>query len=179
MRGRSLAVRPVFDTDITIFQLGSCGGRWIVVPAYLAVAALIVGRYPAAPLGPCDLFRPSMPDSFTLRMRAHRRAPAIEETRKAPPTRRWDIVRREVGPARNVALDSRLCRRAKRRRIPFNHPSISGTSGAREEAVMQVQLNPKAGIRVGGSRRAAKAEIVAGAARCALQLRAKQHRQPG
>ncbi len=114
--------------------------RWIVVPAYLAVAALIVvviggtlGRaiFPTVDAG-----------QFTLRMRATA-GTRIEETEKLA-NKTLDIVRREVGP-QNVALTLGFVG-VQNAAYPITTIYL-WTSGP-EEAVMQVQLNPKAGIRV-------------------------------
>ena len=114
--------------------------RWIVVPAYLAVAALIIvvvggtlGRaiFPTVDAG-----------QFTLRMRATA-GTRIEETEKLA-NKTLDIVRREVGP-QNVALTLGFVG-VQNAAYPINTIYL-WTSGP-EEAVMQVQLNPKAGIRV-------------------------------
>ena len=114
--------------------------RWIVVPAYLAVAALIIvvvggtlGRaiFPTVDAG-----------QFTLRMRATA-GTRIEETEKLA-NKTLDIVRREVGP-QNVALTLGFVG-VQNAAYPITTIYL-WTSGP-EEAVMQVQLNPKAGIRV-------------------------------
>jgi multidrug efflux pump subunit AcrB len=114
--------------------------RWIVVPTYLAVAALIIvvvggtlGRaiFPTVDAG-----------QFTLRMRATA-GTRIEETEKLA-NKTLDIVRREVGP-QNVALTLGFVG-VQNAAYPITTIYL-WTSGP-EEAVMQVQLNPKAGIRV-------------------------------
>jgi len=114
--------------------------RWIVVPAYLAVTALIIvvvggtlGRaiFPTVDAG-----------QFTLRMRATA-GTRIEETERLA-NKTLDIVRREVGP-QNVALTLGFVG-VQNAAYPINTIYL-WTSGP-EEAVMQVQLNPKAGIRV-------------------------------
>jgi len=114
--------------------------RWIVVPAYLAAAGLIivlvggaVGRaiFPTVDAG-----------QFTLRMRA----PAgtrIEETEKLA-NKALDIIRREVGPD-NVAITLGFIG-VQNAAYPINTIYL-WTSGP-EEAVLQVQLNAKAAIRV-------------------------------
>ena len=114
------------------------------MPSYLAVAALIIvvvggtlGRaiFPIVDAG-----------QFTLRMRA----PAgtrIEETEKLA-NKALDIVRREVGP-QNVEITLGFVG-VQNAAYPINTIYL-WTSGP-EEAILQVQLNPKAGIRVADSK---------------------------
>ena len=113
--------------------------RWIVVPAYLAVAGLIIvvlggtlGRaiFPTVDAG-----------QFTLRMRATA-GTRIEETEKLA-NKTLDIIRREVGP-QNVGISLGFV--GVQNAYPINTIYL-WTSGP-QEAVLQVQLNPKAGIRV-------------------------------
>src|SRR5437660_6571841 len=114
--------------------------RWIVVPAYLAGAALIIvvvggtlGRaiFPTVDAG-----------QFTLRMRATA-GTRIEETEKLA-NKTLDIVRREAGP-QNVEMTLGFVG-VQNAQYPINTIYL-WTSGP-EEAVIQVQLSPKAGIRV-------------------------------
>jgi multidrug efflux pump subunit AcrB len=107
------------------------------VPVYLAVSGLIVvvvggtlGRaiFPTVDAG-----------QFTLRMRATA-GTRIEETERLA-NKTLDIVRREVGP-QNVALTLGFVG-VQNAAYPINTIYL-WTSGP-EEAVMQVQLNPKAG----------------------------------
>ena len=112
--------------------------RSIVVPAYLAAAGLVIvfvggdlGRaiFPAVDAG-----------QFTLRMRA----PAgtrIEETEKLA-NKALDIIRREVGP-QNVEITLGFVG-VQNAAYPINTIYL-WTSGP-EEAVLQVLLNPKAGV---------------------------------
>jgi multidrug efflux pump subunit AcrB len=122
------------------FSARVVGRRWAVVPAYLAVASLFIvfvggalGRaiFPAVDAG-----------QFALRMRA----PAgtrIEETEKLA-NKTLDIVRREAGP-QNVSLTLGFVG-VQNAAYPVNTIYL-WTSGP-EEAVLQVQLDPRAGIRV-------------------------------
>jgi multidrug efflux pump subunit AcrB len=115
-------------------------GRWIVVPAYLAIAGLIIiviggslGRaiFPTVDAG-----------QFTLRMRA----PAgtrIEETEKLA-NKTLDIIRREAGP-QNVGMTLGFVG-VQNAQYPINTIYL-WTSGP-EEAVLQVQLDRKAGIKL-------------------------------
>ena len=114
--------------------------RWIVVPVYLAIAGLIV-VFVGGALGRA-IFPTVDAGQFTLRLRA----PAgtrIEETEKLA-NRTVDFIRREVGPG-NVAITVGF--------VGVQNPSYPvntiylWTSGP-EEAVLRVQLNRKAGIRV-------------------------------
>ena len=114
--------------------------RWIVVPVYLAIAGLIV-VFVGGALGRA-IFPTVDAGQFTLRLRA----PAgtrIEETEKLA-NRTMDFIRREVGPG-NVAITVGF--------VGVQNPSYPvntiylWTSGP-EEAVLRVQLNRKAGIRV-------------------------------
>ena len=113
--------------------------RWIVVPAYLAVAGLIIvvlggtlGRaiFPTVDAG-----------QFTLRMRATA-GTRIEETEKLA-NKTLDIIRREAGP-QNVGISLGFV--GVQNAYPINTIYL-WTSGP-QEAVLQLQLNPKAGIRV-------------------------------
>jgi multidrug efflux pump subunit AcrB len=114
--------------------------RWIVVPAYLVVAGLIV-VFVGGDLGRA-IFPTVDAGQFTLRMRA----PAgtrIEETEKLA-NKALDIVRREVGPE-NVEITLGFVG-VQNAAYPINTIYL-WTSGP-EEAVLQVQLNSKAAIRV-------------------------------
>jgi multidrug efflux pump subunit AcrB len=114
--------------------------RWIVVPVYLTVAVLII-VFVGSILGRA-IFPTVDAGQFTLRMRA----PAgtrIEETEKLA-NMALDIVRREVGP-QNVEITLGFVG-VQNAAYPINTIYL-WTSGP-EEAVLQVQLNPKAGIRV-------------------------------
>jgi multidrug efflux pump subunit AcrB len=114
--------------------------RWIIVPAYLAVAGLIIiviggslGRaiFPTVDAG-----------QFALRMRA----PAgtrIEETEKLA-NKTLDIIRREVGP-QNVGMTLGFVG-VQNAQYPINTVYL-WTSGP-EEAFLQVQLGRKAGIKL-------------------------------
>jgi len=110
------------------------------VPVYLAIAGLIV-VFVGGALGRA-IFPTVDAGQFTLRLRA----PAgtrIEETEKLA-NRTVDFIRREVGPG-NVAITVGF--------VGVQNPSYPvntiylWTSGP-EEAVLRVQLNRKAGIRV-------------------------------
>ena len=119
-------------------------GRWVVVPAYLAVAGLIIiviggslGRaiFPTVDAG-----------LFALRMRA----PAgtrIEETEKLA-NKTLDIIRREVGP-QNVGMTLGFVG-VQNAQYPINTVYL-WTSGP-EEAFLQVQLDRKAGWRAAKQR---------------------------
>jgi multidrug efflux pump subunit AcrB len=114
--------------------------RWIVVPAYLVVAGLIV-VFVGGALGRA-IFPTVDAGQFTLRMRA----PAgtrIEETEKLA-NKALDIVRREVGPE-NVEITLGFVG-VQNAAYPINTIYL-WTSGP-EEAVLQVQLKPKAAIGV-------------------------------
>jgi multidrug efflux pump subunit AcrB len=114
--------------------------RWIVVPVYLIVAVLIV-VFVGSTLGRA-IFPTVDAGQFTLRMRA----PAgtrIEETEKLA-NKALDIVRREVGP-QNIEITLGFIG-VQNAAYPINTIYL-WTSGP-EEAVLQVQLDPKAGIRV-------------------------------
>src|SRR5258707_9504199 len=114
--------------------------RWIVVPVYLIVAVLIV-VFVGSTLGRA-IFPTVDAGQFTLRMRA----PAgtrIEETEKLA-DKTLDIVRREVGP-QNIEITLGFVG-VQNAAYPINTIYL-WTSGP-EEAVLQVQLNPQAGIRV-------------------------------
>jgi multidrug efflux pump subunit AcrB len=114
--------------------------RWIVVPAYLAAAGLII-VFVGGDLGRA-IFPTVDAEQFTLRMRA----PAgtrIEETEKLA-NKALDIIRREVGP-QNVEITLGFVG-VQNAAYPINTIYL-WTSGP-EEAVLQVQLNSKAGIRV-------------------------------
>jgi multidrug efflux pump subunit AcrB len=114
--------------------------RWIVVPVYLvvtAVIALLVG----GSLGQA-IFPIVDAGQFSFRMRA----PAgtrIEQTEKLA-NETVDIIRREVG-ADNVGTTLGFVG-VQSPAYPINTIYL-WTSGP-EEAVLQVQLNPKAGIKV-------------------------------
>jgi multidrug efflux pump subunit AcrB len=114
--------------------------RWTVIPAYLAVAGLII-VFVGGTLGRA-IFPTVDAGQFTLRMRATA-GTRIEETEKLA-NKTLDIVRREVGP-QNVELTLGFVG-VQNAAYPINTIYL-WTSGP-EEAVMQVQLNPKAGIRV-------------------------------
>jgi multidrug efflux pump subunit AcrB len=114
--------------------------RWIVVPAYLVAAGLIIVLVGGA-LGRA-IFPTVDAGQFTLRMRA----PAgtrIEETEKLA-NKALDIIRREVG-ADNVEITLGFVG-VQNAAYPINTIYL-WTSGP-EEAVLQVQLKPKAAIRV-------------------------------
>jgi multidrug efflux pump subunit AcrB len=114
--------------------------RWIVVPVYLTVAVLII-VFVGSTLGRA-IFPTVDAGQFTLRMRA----PAgtrIEETEKLA-NMALDIVRREVGP-QNIEITLGFVG-VQNAAYPINTIYL-WTSGP-EEAVLQVQLNPQAGIRV-------------------------------
>jgi multidrug efflux pump subunit AcrB len=114
--------------------------RWIVVPAYLVAAGLII-VFVGGALGRA-IFPTVDAGQFTLRMRA----PAgtrIEETEKLA-NRALDIIRREVG-AENVEITLGFVG-VQNAAYPINTIYL-WTSGP-EEAVLQVQLKPKAAIRV-------------------------------
>jgi multidrug efflux pump subunit AcrB len=114
--------------------------RWIVVPAYLAAAGLII-VFVGGDLGRA-IFPTVDAGQFTLRMRA----PAgtrIEETEKLA-NKALDIIRREVGPE-NVEITLGFVG-VQNAAYPINTIYL-WTSGP-EEAVLQVQLNPKASIKV-------------------------------
>jgi multidrug efflux pump subunit AcrB len=114
--------------------------RWLVVPSYLAIAGLIVvfiggalgrGIFPTVDAG-----------QFTLRLRA----PAgtrIEQTEKLAGAA-LDIIRREAGP-QNVSTTLGFVG-VQNAAYPINTIYL-WTSGP-EEAVLQVQLDPKVGISV-------------------------------
>ena len=143
---RRHCMRPVprgstgFETDITTFRLASCGGDGSSCrPILLSLALIIVvvggtlGRaiFPTVDAG-----------QFTLRMRATA-GTRIEETEKLA-NKTLDIIRREVGP-QNVGITLGFVG-VQNAAYPINTIYL-WTSGP-EEAVLQVQLNPKAGIRV-------------------------------
>jgi multidrug efflux pump subunit AcrB len=114
--------------------------RWIVVPAYLVAAGLII-VFVGGALGRA-IFPTVDAGQFTLRMRA----PAgtrIEETEKLA-NKALDIIRGEVGPA-NVEITLGFVG-VQNAAYPINTIYL-WTSGP-EEAVLQVQLSPKAAIRV-------------------------------
>src|SRR5205807_9002432 len=114
--------------------------RWIVVPIYLTVAVLII-VFVGSTLGRA-IFPTVDAGQFTLRMRA----PAgtrIEETEKLA-DKTLDIVHREVGP-QNIEITLGFVG-VQNAAYPINTIYL-WTSGP-EEAVLQVQLNPKAGIRI-------------------------------
>ncbi len=114
--------------------------RWIVAPSYLAVAGLII-VFVGGALGR-TIFPTVDAGQFILRLRA----PAgtrIEETEKLA-NRILDFIRREVGPG-NVGTTVGFVG-VQNGAYPVNTIYL-WTSGP-EEAVMQVQLNPKAGISV-------------------------------
>src|SRR5712671_7256158 len=114
--------------------------RWIVVPVYLTVAVLII-VFVGSVLGRA-IFPTVDAGQFTLRMRA----PAgtrIEETEKLA-NMALDIVHREAGP-QNVEITLGFVG-VQNAAYPINTIYL-WTSGP-EEAVLQVQLNPQAGIRV-------------------------------
>jgi multidrug efflux pump subunit AcrB len=116
--------------------------RWIVVPAYLAAAGLIV-VFVGGALGRA-IFPTVDAGQFTLRIRA----PAgtrIEETEKLA-NKALDIIRREVGP-QNVEITLGFVG-VQNAAYPINTIYL-WTSGP-EEAVLQVQLNPKTAIGVAG-----------------------------
>jgi multidrug efflux pump subunit AcrB len=114
--------------------------RWIVVPVYLTVAVLII-VFVGSVLGRA-IFPTVDAGQFTLRMRAPS-GTRIEETEKLA-NMALDIVRREVGP-QNVEITLGFVG-VQNAAYPINTIYL-WTSGP-EEAVLQVQLNPKAGIRV-------------------------------
>src|ERR1700732_1135399 len=110
------------------------------MPPYLAGAGLII-LFVGGTLGRA-IFPTVDAGQFTLRMRAIA-GTRIEETEKLA-NKTLDIVRREVGP-QNVALTLGFVG-VQNAAYPITTIYL-WTSGP-EEAVMQVQLNPKAGIRV-------------------------------
>jgi multidrug efflux pump subunit AcrB len=114
--------------------------RWIVVPAYLVVAGLVIVLV-GGTLGRA-IFPTVDAGQFTLRMRA----PAgtrIEETEKLA-NKALDIIRREVGPD-NVEITLGFVG-VQNAAYPINTIYL-WTSGP-EEAVLQVQLNPKTAMGV-------------------------------
>jgi multidrug efflux pump subunit AcrB len=122
------------------FTVRSVLRRWLVVPAYLLVAGLIIVLV-GGHLGR-EIFPKVDSGQFAFRMRA----PAgtrIEATEKLA-NKTLDIIRREVG-AQNVQLTLGF--------VGVQNPAYPistiylWTSGA-DEAVLQVQLNPKSGVRV-------------------------------
>ncbi len=122
------------------FSSGVVRQRWIVVPVYLTVAVLII-VFVGSTLGRA-IFPTVDAGQFTLRMRA----PAgtrIEETEKLA-DKTLDIVRREVGP-QNIEITLGFVG-VQNAAYPINTIYL-WTSGP-EESVLQVQLNPQAGIRV-------------------------------
>jgi multidrug efflux pump subunit AcrB len=117
------------------------GRRWLIVPAYLLVAGLIIVLV-GGHLGR-EIFPTVDAGQFAFRMRA----PAgtrIEETERLA-NKTLDIIRREVG-AQNVQLTLGF--------VGVQNPAYPistiylWTSGA-DEAVLQVQLTPKSRVRVG------------------------------
>jgi multidrug efflux pump subunit AcrB len=122
------------------FSSGVVRQRWIVAPVYLTVAVLII-VFVGSTLGRA-IFPTVDAGQFTLRMRA----PAgtrIEETEKLA-DKTLDIVRREVG-SQNIEITLGFVG-VQNAAYPINTIYL-WTSGP-EEAVLQVQLNPQAGIRV-------------------------------
>ena len=122
------------------FSAGVVRGRWIVVPAYLAVASLII-VFVGGTLGRA-IFPTVDAGQFTLRMRAAT-GTRIEETEKLA-NKTLDIIRREVGP-QNVGMTIGFVG-VQNAAYPINTIYL-WTSGP-EEAVLQVQLEPKTGIKV-------------------------------
>lgn len=114
--------------------------RWMIVPTYFVVAGLIIGIVGGA-LGR-TIFPTIDAGQFTLRMRAAT-GTRIEETEKLA-NKTLEIIRREVGP-QNVGMTLGFVG-VQNAQYPINTIYL-WTSGP-EEAVMQIQLNPKAGIRV-------------------------------
>jgi multidrug efflux pump subunit AcrB len=114
--------------------------RRIVVPAYLALAALIA-VFVGGALGRA-IFPTVDAGQFTLRMRAPV-GTRIEETEKLT-NQTLDVIRREVGP-QNVGMTLGFVG-VQSPQYPINTIYL-WTSGP-EEAVLQVQLDPKAGVRV-------------------------------
>jgi len=114
--------------------------RWIVVLAYLAVASLII-VFVGGTLGRA-IFPTVDAGQFTLRMRAAA-GTRIEETEKLA-NKTLDIIRREVGP-QNVSMTLGFVG-VQNAAYPINTIYL-WTSGP-EEAVLQVQLDPKAGIKL-------------------------------
>jgi multidrug efflux pump subunit AcrB len=145
--------------------------RWIVVPVYLTVAALII-VFVGSTLGRA-IFPTVDAGQFTLRMRA----PAgtrIEETEKLA-DKTLDIVRREVGP-QNIEITLGFVG-VQNAAYPIKHDlsldqraGRSGSTGAAQSAGRH-QSSRSAG--------AAEAEAAARGARRALQLRAQRYRQSG
>jgi multidrug efflux pump subunit AcrB len=122
------------------FSAHVVGRRWVFVLAYLAIAGLII-VFVGGALGRA-IFPTVDAGQFALRMRA----PAgtrIEETEKLA-NKTLDIIRREVGP-QNVSLTLGFVG-VQNAAYPVNTIYL-WTSGP-EEAVMQIQLNPKAGIKL-------------------------------
>jgi multidrug efflux pump subunit AcrB len=114
--------------------------RWIAVPSYLVIAGLMIvfiggalgrGIFPIVDSG-----------QFILRLRAPG-GTRIEETEKLADAA-LDIIRRDVGP-QNVGTTVGFVG-VQNAAYPINTIYL-WTSGP-EEAVLQVQLNPKAGISV-------------------------------
>ena len=122
------------------FSAGVVRGRWIVVPAYVAVASLII-VFVGGTLGRA-IFPTVDAGQFTLRMRAAT-GTRIEETEKLA-NKTLDIIRREVGP-QNVGMTIGFVG-VQNAAYPINTIYL-WTSGP-EEAVLQVQLAPKTGIKV-------------------------------
>ena len=122
------------------FSARVMGRRWVVVLAYLAIASLVV-VFVGGALGRA-IFPTVDAGQFALRLRA---APGtrIEETEKLA-NKTLDIIRREVG-AQNVSMTLGFVG-VQNAAYPINTIYL-WTSGP-EEAVLQVQLDPKAGVRV-------------------------------
>jgi multidrug efflux pump subunit AcrB len=114
--------------------------RWIVVPAYLSITGLII-VFVGGALGRA-IFPNVDAGQFTLSMRA----PAgtrIEETERLA-NKALDVIRREAGPE-NVEITLGFVG-VQNAAYPIN--TIYLWTNGPEEAVLQVQLSPKAGIRV-------------------------------
>ena len=141
--GHQAAGPSLFDRFRDLYHTFSAGvvrRRWIVAPSYLAVAGLII-VFVGGVLGR-TIFPTVDAGQFILRLRA----PAgtrIEETEKLA-NRILDFIRREVGPG-NVGTTVGFVG-VQNGAYPVNTIYL-WTSGP-EEGVMQVQLNPKAGISV-------------------------------
>ena len=114
--------------------------RWLVVPGYLAIAALIIVLF-GGTLGRA-IFPTVDAGQFTVRLRAQA-GTRIEETERLA-NRTLDIIRGEVG-AKNLELTVGFVG-VQNAAYPVNTIYL-WTSGP-EEAVLQVQLNPEAGIKV-------------------------------
>ena len=114
--------------------------RWLIVPGYLVVASLIIVLF-GGTLGRA-IFPTVDAGQFIVRLRAQT-GTRIEETERLA-NKTLDIIRREVG-ANNLELSVGFVG-VQNAAYPVNTIYL-WTSGP-EEAVLQVQLNPEAGIKV-------------------------------